>query len=919
MWHHATKRRRRPARWRLPCYVIAFACVLIVALTRTSPRRETIAVRAPSLADGVADADYADADVRGDGDDEHGADMNHERPRASFETCSSCSKCVPQSELGEDDVVDARGWCERCDCDVEVERVNAGNPGKYVGKSEAMVLRGVTSEGKKVSLKAWCGIRGQFRQHVNATPVDETCGGVHSQRDRSPERILAIHRLIETMGFGRLLSPTEAKTLKFFTPRDSHSLGGKQNAHVLVTDWAKGSVPSDINGAREGQNTMTKELFLAISRIKREDIIAMTLMDFLLGNHDRNIFNVFIDEAKGLLMLIDNEDMFKREDETNSVSIPGTSHHWHYVAGYVNHEKEKTLPYMERCHGKSANETKPACIVELENGNWPPTMGAILDYRCWVEGGAIHRTFPSTFSAFLAEVSDSTIEELMEKYSIAEEDVAFLKDRATLLNRYGFEGALKTTLLQARRQYDINAPCCDPLNCPWPVEESLKTRGEMKTSHSGPYVRNHKELNTIAQSFIGPNDARSVTSFLESLAQIQDDQANLGRGERVEYHQRNKRAPTVEAPQHDDIPLLLSSSDPSFKWNKIERVDASILSTDAFERKYVKEGVPVVIENANLATVLRSVVTRELILDLCGDAFADLGSKVVQPLRDMKKMKKYLKFLRDLSERLETTRGLTLNETLDFLDGKRKIKTLRDFFDSEFMGESKIARKEGVDFLHPADNLWPPSVHSWHIIDRCPALAEHVKAAVESKLRGDWSYISKILFRELPTEIKKFMLFASGDGVRAYHAHHHHEPAHVIVLVLQGAKRAVVWDRADDGNLYPLSARFGGQKLYNPVYMANAFNVDLDNQPKIARSRGFGAVVEAGDILFMPCGWIHSFENVGETIQLVWSPSISYVAGEQSVVPVSDDGTATYCPNENGRDGFARADRDRDRDRDRDV
>jgi len=327
----------------------------------------------------------------------------------------------------------------------------------------------------------------------------------------------------------------------------------------------------------------------------------------------------------------------------------------------------------------------------------------------------------------------------------------------------------------------------------------------------------------------------------------------------------------------------------------------------------------VVIENANLATVLRSVVTRELILDLCGDAFADLGSKVVQPLRDMKKMKKYLKFLRDLSERLETTRGLTLNETLDFLDGKRKIKTLRDFFDSEFMGESKIARKEGVDFLHPADNLWPPSVHSWHIIDRCPALAEHVKAAVESKLRGDWSYISKILFREHPTEIKKFMLFASGDGVRAYHAHHHHEPAHVIVLVLQGAKRAVVWDRADDGNLYPLSARFGGQKLYNPVYMANAFNVDLDNQPKIARSRGFGAVVEAGDILFMPCGWIHSFENVGETIQLVWSPSISYVAGEQSVVPVSDDGTATYCPNENGRDGFARADRDRDRDRDRDV
>ena len=149
-------------------------CVLTVALTRTSPRRETIAVRALKLADGVADADYADADVRKDSDDERGADTNHKRTRASFETCSSCSTCVPHSELGEDDVVDSRGWCERCDCDVKVERIDAGNPGRYVGKSEAMVLRGVTSEGKKVSVKAWCGIRGQFRQHANATPVDET-------------------------------------------------------------------------------------------------------------------------------------------------------------------------------------------------------------------------------------------------------------------------------------------------------------------------------------------------------------------------------------------------------------------------------------------------------------------------------------------------------------------------------------------------------------------------------------------------------------------------------------------------------------------------------------------------------------------------------------------------------------------------
>lgn len=62
-------------------------------------------------------------------------------------------------------------------------------------------------------------------------------------------------------------------------------------------------------------------------------------------------------------------------------------------------------------------------------------------------------------------------------------------------------------------------------------------------------------------------------------------------------------------------------------------------------------------------------------------------------------------------------RGLTLNETLDFFEGKGKIKILRDFFDSELMGEFKIVRKCGVDFLYLVDNLWLLSVYLWYIIE----------------------------------------------------------------------------------------------------------------------------------------------------------------------------------------------------------
>ena len=60
-----------------------------------------------------------------------------------------------EAELEASDVVDANGWCARCDCDARVERVDAGRPGRYVGKSSAMVLRGVTTTGREVSVKAW--------------------------------------------------------------------------------------------------------------------------------------------------------------------------------------------------------------------------------------------------------------------------------------------------------------------------------------------------------------------------------------------------------------------------------------------------------------------------------------------------------------------------------------------------------------------------------------------------------------------------------------------------------------------------------------------------------------------------------------------------------------------------------------------
>lgn len=122
------------------CYFIVFVCVFIVVFMRMLLCCEMIVVRVLKFVDGVVDVDYVDVDVWKDSDDECGVDINYKCICVSFEMCLFCFICVFYFELGEDDVVDLCGWCERCDCDVKVECIDVGNLGRYVGKFEVMVL-----------------------------------------------------------------------------------------------------------------------------------------------------------------------------------------------------------------------------------------------------------------------------------------------------------------------------------------------------------------------------------------------------------------------------------------------------------------------------------------------------------------------------------------------------------------------------------------------------------------------------------------------------------------------------------------------------------------------------------------------------------------------------------------------------------
>jgi hypothetical protein len=391
-------------------------------------------------------------------------------------------------------------------------RMNVGSRrGRYAGNSRALVLRGVDdARGVDVAIKCWCGVRGEYRQREGVEAVASTCDDEEtSWMRREPERVVAVHTLIDAMGFGGLTPRVEVvDEATFETPRDALSSGATQRMKALVMDFARGKcleeLTDDATASENPRNIVTRQLYDVLTKIRREDVEAMTLLDFTLENSDRNVYNAFA-TREGALTLIDNAEVLK-SSSLSAVSIPGTDHHWYFIGGYVSAEVTKT----GECHGGPASEPPRAC-VEAAKG-YPRTVGAILDYRCWVKGGVIGKKFPPRFATFLREAAAGEHDALAA--SVADEGADVLRERASLLLDHGFEGALKIVLSRLSRQYAVEPPCCDPLGCDWPASEGVVARDDAGAT-TGPFARNHENLSDIARALIGPNDAASVERFLE--------------------------------------------------------------------------------------------------------------------------------------------------------------------------------------------------------------------------------------------------------------------------------------------------------------------------------------------------------------------------------------------------------------------
>lgn len=122
------------------------------------------------------------------------------------------------------------------------------------------------------------------------------------------------------------------------------------------------------------------------------------------------------------------------------------------------------------------------------------------------------------------------------------------------------------------------------------------------------------------------------------------------------------------------------------------------------------------------------------------------------------------------------------------------------------------------DWTHPADYLWPPSIHSWRV-SQCKPLKELIRRELDDAAAGleGSGGVGKLGIKYLramieddapgisrePKDISDTFVFASGDKCRAYHPHIHGKPNHTLLLVLKGAKRVVTWPADQRDKLYP--------------------------------------------------------------------------------------------------------------------
>ena len=399
----------------------------------------------------------------------------------TWSTCDTCESCVLDALPGGVTLPtlprgpDGKVHCKKClGCSVILRRLSPSKAmlGKQVkvftGASGAAVLRGVTAERGDVFVKAWCGLKGGYRQTPQNQPLPETCDkdGKHLPEDqRKPcgERggtfgwsecnfkfLNALDKLAEDANLTAATPRTWTEDVRSFIPvtPDDPASGVKVDARMQFYEEAEGVSVEAFYGNGD------MERYLNVTRsIPHEDVVRAAVFDLLFSEQDRHGQNVFVGES-GRLHVLDNEGSF---GPINSMLIPGGQKFEVYRIGYE-----------AVCCGNLPGGPEKACPGKIAKTAAPEVW---LDYRCHVPGRFMGTSLPPGVEPFLRRIHNMEEAEIYEHYQMSHRAHArVLKTRVADMLDGGFERAM---IAGYRRMtpgdgvkygneffYGLQPPCC---------------------------------------------------------------------------------------------------------------------------------------------------------------------------------------------------------------------------------------------------------------------------------------------------------------------------------------------------------------------------------------------------------------------------------------------------------------------------
>ena len=111
----------------------------------------------------------------------------------------------------------------------------------------------------------------------------------------------------------------------------------------------------------------------------------------------------------------------------------------------------------------------------------------------------------------------------------------------------------------------------------------------------------------------------------------------------------------------------------------------------------------------------------------------------------------------------------------------------------------------------------------------------------------------------------EFFFGGNGGGFPFMHADH--PPMHTFITLFYGNKEWIGFSPDQGDNLY---LQDSGEHQYVCSEIDDIFNPDFDKYPKLKNTRPVRALQQAGDLVFMPCNWIHTVRNLSPTISIAF-------------------------------------------------